>query len=423
MAGEREALEQEVPAAESERSGSELADPAADLRMLSPAAVLRLQHAAGNAAVARHIAALRSPRSIARQAPPGLVVPSAPVGAPGFPPPGSSVPPLPRIPGGLGMLRWVGTAGATAEAVAVGTGVAGAATVAEGTVVAGGVVLGEGVLVAGTVAAEGALVVGGVAATEAAVVVGGAAITEGALVVAGTAVAAETAAVGAGGAGAAVAGGAALITPVGWVVIGVIVVGLAVGATVYLVMRAREPAPSAGPPLAGSARPGKGSMAPAPRHAPGAPGGSPVSDPSPTRPALTPGVDGAGPMEAPGVTIGPPVIAPGTAGAPMEAGRPSDLPSWNNASIDWEHIYDGHWDGTPLARNANPRRVGNNTMFNGLTKEQIQRVVRNAYAAVDKKLETQNERIRVRGQADGWQVEFWVNKLTREIETAYPLFP
>jgi hypothetical protein len=38
-------------------------------------------------------------------------------------------------------------------------------------------------------------------------------------------------------------------------------------------------------------------------------------------------------------------------------------------------------------------------------------------------METQNERIRVRGQADGWQVEFWVNKSTRVIETAYPLFP
>ncbi len=229
--------------------------------------------------------------------------------------------------------------------------------------------------------------------------VGGAAITEGALVVAGTAVAAETAAVGAARAGAAAVAG--MLTPVGWVVIGVIVVGLAVGATVYLVMRRasrrRAPArPSPGP--RGRARAAWLQRRGTPRALRvAARSATPVRRAPPSRPVSTARVR----SEAPGITIGPPVIAPGTAGAPMEAGRPSDLPSWNNATIDWEHIYDGHWDGTPLARNANPRRVGNNTMFNGLTKEQIQRVVRNAYAAVDKKLETQNERIRVRGQADG----------------------
>jgi hypothetical protein len=397
----------------------------ADLRLVSPDAVPRLQRAAGNAAARRRPATLRGPRAVARAAPGLFAPPSGPVGVPGLPPPGTAPPPLPRIPGGLGTLRWVGTAAATAESVLAGTGAAaaGATTVVEGTVAVGGVALGEGALV---VAAETALVAGGAAAATgeaAAIAVAGTAIAEGAtVVVAGTATATATGATaGAGAAG--VAGGAALITPVGWVVIGVIVVGLAVGATVYLVMRYHEPETHARAPLAGTGRPGKGSMAPAPRHAPGAPGGTPVSDPRPTGPALAPGADGAGPMETPGVAIGPPMIAPGIAGAPMETGRPSDLPSWSNATIDWDHVYDGHWDGTPLARGANPRRVGNNTMFNGLTKEQIQRVVRNAYAAVDKKLETQNERIRVRGQADGWLVEFWVNKATREIETAYPIFP
>jgi len=142
--------------------------------------------------------------------------------------------------------------------------------------------------------------------TGEAAMVGGLAIApEATVVLAGTATATGTTA-GVGTAG--VAGGAALLTPAGWVVVGVIVVGLAVGATVYLVMRSYDGEANAGAPLAGSGRPGKGSMAPPPRIAPGAGRSDPIVEPDRGAPALVPGLPGSSiaepeesfPLEAPG---------------------------------------------------------------------------------------------------------------------------
>lgn len=77
----------------------------------------------------------------------------------------------------------------------------------------------------------------------------------------------------------------------GWVVAGVIIVGV-VG---YLVYRYYQ------------------TTVPAPVHAPGAPGGRPVSAPGipGAGPVSAPGVPGAGPVSAPGATVGAPVSAPG----------------------------------------------------------------------------------------------------------------
>ena len=377
----------------------------------SPQQILALQRAAGNRAVGRQLARSRgrsrrpsrepAPR-LARATP--LPIAPPPTGMPGLPPPGFEPPPLPRIPGfGGGGMSWLGSAEATAEGAAAELGLAGAETVATGEVVAAGTTLGEGAM---ALAPEAAALATEVAAP--AIAAETATILVGTTTVEGTVAVVTTEAVA----------GAALLTPVGWAIVGVVVVGVAIGATIYIVMSLEPPPPAS---ASSSPRPGKGSMAP-PRHAPGAPGGAPVRDPRPAAPAITPGANGSGPVEAPGPVVGPPITEPGPPAEPLQAGRPADLPSWNNATIDWEHVFDGHWDGTPLARGANPRRVGNNTMFNGLTKEQIQRVVRGAYGAVDEKLQTQDDRILVRGAYGGWVVEFWVNKATREIETAYPIF-
>ena len=96
--------------------------------------------------------------------------------------------------------------------------------------------------------------------------------------------------------------------------------------------------------------------------------------------------------------------------------RPSDLPSIKKVTFDWEHIFEGHWEGTPEVIR------GNNTIFTGLNKEQIKRVVRGAYKYVNKKNRTQGDRIRVRGSFEGWIVEMWVNKADKIVETAYPIF-
>jgi hypothetical protein len=95
--------------------------------------------------------------------------------------------------------------------------------------------------------------------------------------------------------------------------------------------------------------------------------------------------------------------------------RPADLPAWGKLTVDWEHIFEGHWEGTP------EQTRGNNDVFTGLSQQQIQRVVRGAYENVHSKLQTQGPRIRVRGDYDNWAVEMWVNKEEKVLETAYPL--
>ena len=95
--------------------------------------------------------------------------------------------------------------------------------------------------------------------------------------------------------------------------------------------------------------------------------------------------------------------------------KPADLPAWGKLTVDWDHIYEGHWEGTP------EQTRGNNDVFWGLSQPQIKRVVRGAYENVHSKLQTQGPRIRVRGEFERWTVEMWVNKEDKLLETAYPI--
>jgi hypothetical protein len=303
------------------------------------------------------------------------------------------------VAGGVAMAGVVGTLGTGSSALgtAGASGALGTAaelgTVAE-SVWVGGTLVGTGTLTTGT----GAVVAGTVVA-EGTAVAGGAVIAGGAEVIAVTGATVVAAEAGGGLAAAtAAAAGSSVVPVVGWIVAGLIVGGI----VIYLVTRDTTP-----------------------RQAPGATNSGPVTEPSTPPPAMAPPpASSSGPVTDPSTP--PPAYAPGasTSSEPLQAGRrPADLPSWNNVTVAWDHINDGHWDGTPLAPGANPRRIGNNDMFNGLTQDAIQALVRAAYATIDQKLATQGDRIRVRGHAGMWTVEFWVNKATREVETAYPIFP
>jgi hypothetical protein len=94
--------------------------------------------------------------------------------------------------------------------------------------------------------------------------------------------------------------------------------------------------------------------------------------------------------------------------------RPADLPSSKKVKYDWDHIFEGHWEGTPA------KTRGNNTVFWGLNKNQIKAVIKDAYKNIYKKVQTQGDKIRVRGKSGKWDIEMWVNKKTNKIETAYP---
>jgi hypothetical protein len=192
-----------------------------------------------------------------------------------------------------------------------------AAVIAEGNVAVAGTALGPGTVATATatatVATEATLVTGP-ALTAGTITVAGGAVAEGTLIsaeaalVTGTlALAPEAAAVTTTGA----VGGALLVSnPVGWIVLGVIVVvgvGVAAGVAVYLITR---PAPYE----ALSVEPVKGSMAPVrrpppAREAPGAPGGSPVGEPAIAPPAIAPAKGGMAPVREP--ENGAPALAPG----------------------------------------------------------------------------------------------------------------
>jgi hypothetical protein len=55
------------------------------------------------------------------------------------------------------------------------------------------------------------------------------------------------------------------------------------------------------------------------------------------------------------------------------------------------------------------------------SNSQIENSVRDAYKN-SSKLQTQGDRVLVRGQSDGLTIEMWINKSTNTIETAYPVF-
>ncbi|MNC77042.1 hypothetical protein D3C75_1288950 [compost metagenome] len=56
-----------------------------------------------------------------------------------------------------------------------------------------------------------------------------------------------------------------------------------------------------------------------------------------------------------------------------------------------------------------------------MNNSQIEKTVRDAYKN-SSKLQTQGDRVLVRGQSNGLTIEMWVNTKTKTIETAYPVF-
>jgi RHS repeat-associated protein len=97
--------------------------------------------------------------------------------------------------------------------------------------------------------------------------------------------------------------------------------------------------------------------------------------------------------------------------------KPVNLPAWRTIGIDMEEVLSGH-----TATGLRAAQSGIKDLFpSGMTGEQIERVVREAYR-YGEKVATQGERVLVRGQSNGLTIEMWVNRTTRTIETAYPKF-
>ena len=91
------------------------------------------------------------------------------------------------------------------------------------------------------------------------------------------------------------------------------------------------------------------------------------------------------------------------------------LPGLKSLTINMEHILSGHLAGGARASSIK-------TLFaSNLSSKQIENMIKTAYSNA-KKIKTQGDRIKVVGQAkDGTVIEIWVNKVTKVIESAYPI--
>lgn len=90
------------------------------------------------------------------------------------------------------------------------------------------------------------------------------------------------------------------------------------------------------------------------------------------------------------------------------------MPKVTRADIDLEHIVAGHTTGGARAGRAK-------TLFpESWDEKRIGAVISRAYKA-GKRVLTQGERVKVKGESDGLVLEIWVNMKTKQIETAYPV--
>ena len=95
-----------------------------------------------------------------------------------------------------------------------------------------------------------------------------------------------------------------------------------------------------------------------------------------------------------------------------------NLPSWRKIEIDVKHAVSGHMGGGWRTGCKNH----NKTLFpEGFSEKQVEKIIRQAYRN-GKKVGTQEHKVIMRGKYEGMEIEMWVNKRDKVIETAYPRF-
>ncbi|GAA2109654.1 RHS repeat-associated core domain-containing protein [Streptomyces synnematoformans] len=98
--------------------------------------------------------------------------------------------------------------------------------------------------------------------------------------------------------------------------------------------------------------------------------------------------------------------------------KPVNLPGWRKVDIDMDHILDRHTAGGKTYKQS-----GVKTKFpDDMSAGKIESTIRHAYKSSSVARRSQGDRVFLRGSANGLEVEMWVNKETRMIETAYPVW-
>ena len=96
------------------------------------------------------------------------------------------------------------------------------------------------------------------------------------------------------------------------------------------------------------------------------------------------------------------------------AAKPVNLPAWRRITVDMVHILERHVPGAPYAAGR--------TVFPATMSERgILRAIREAYESSSIVGRQGSERLLLSGRGSGLTIEMWFNKLTRTIETAYPV--
>jgi RHS repeat-associated protein len=93
--------------------------------------------------------------------------------------------------------------------------------------------------------------------------------------------------------------------------------------------------------------------------------------------------------------------------------KPPSLPAWSKLNVNWEHIAERHVVGGPFTSGRSLFPV----MMN---KASIMRAIQQAYRSAST-VAVQGERVLLRGAGGGLQIEMWYNRVTKVIETAYPV--
>jgi len=98
--------------------------------------------------------------------------------------------------------------------------------------------------------------------------------------------------------------------------------------------------------------------------------------------------------------------------------KPVNLPAWRDVDIDMGHISSGHMEGES-------RVSADKTLFpSSWDSGQVESAVRGAYR-YSRTIRSQGDKVLVVGPGPigtNIRIEMWVNKSTRTIETAYPIY-
>jgi len=106
----------------------------------------------------------------------------------------------------------------------------------------------------------------------------------------------------------------------------------------------------------------------------------------------------------------------GIGGTSIARPKAVNLPAWRGVAIDMQEVISRH---TSTGQRA--LQSGMMSLFpDSMGAQQIESAIREAFR-YGKKVGAQGDRVQIHGPWNGGTIEIWLNRVTKTIETAYPL--